>query len=196
MTIEGDSPVSGLVERVRAILLQPRLTWAAIEGEPATLRGLYRRHVVPLAAITPVVLFLWSALLSPLVGFGAPLRVAGALLDLVISYLLALAGVYGLAWIADRLAASFGARPGLLPAFKVGAYGMTALWVSGLCLLVPVVGPLGVVAGGIYSVWLIHLGLGQLMKPAPDKAAPYTAVTILATVGVVAVTNAVLEALV
>jgi hypothetical protein len=84
----------------------------------------------------------------------------------------------------------------LLPAFKVGVYGMTAVWVSGLCLLVPIFGPLGLIAGGVYSVYLIHLGLKQLMKPAADKAAAYTAVTILATVGVVAVANAVLEALV
>ncbi len=196
MSIVDGGSASGLVERVRAILLQPRPTWERIEAEPATIEGLYRGYVVPLAAIIPVILFLWSVAISPIFGFGAPLMLVGALGDLVVSYLIALAGVYAFAWFADRLAPSFGATRGLLPAFKVGAYGMTAVWVSGLCLLVPIFGPLGVVAGGVYSIYLIHLGLRQLMKPAADKAAAYTAVTILATVGVVAVANAVLEALV
>lgn len=196
MSIVDGGSASGLVERVRAILLQPRPTWEKIEAEPATIEGLYRGYVVPLAAIIPLILFLWSVAISPIFGFGAPLMLVGALVDLVVSYLIALAGVYVFAWIADQLASGFGATRGLLPAFKVGAYGMTAVWVSGLCLLVPIVGPLGVVAGGVYSIYLIHLGLRQLMKPAADKAAAYTAVTILATVGVVAVANAVLEAVV
>lgn len=196
MSIVDGGSASGLVERVRAILLQPRPTWERIEAEPATIEGLYRGYVVPLAAIIPLILFLWSVAISPIFGFGAPLMLVGALVDLVVSYLIALAGVYVFAWIADRLAPGFGATRGLLPAFKVGAYGMTAVWVSGLCLLVPIFGPLGVVAGGVYSIYLIHLGLRQLMKPAADKAAAYTAVTILATVGGIAVANAVLEALV
>ena len=196
MSVIGSEPASRLVERIRAVLLQPRPTWAVIETESATIEGLYRGYVMPLAAIIPVILFLWSALLSPLVGFGAPLALVGALLDLIVSYLIALAGVYVFAWIADQLAGSFGATRGLLPAFKVGAYGMTAVWVSGLCLLVPIVGPLCVVAGGLYSIWLIHLGLKQLMKSAPDKAVLYTAVSIIGTALVVAAANAILEALV
>lgn len=196
MSVIGGEPASRLVDRVRAILLQPRPTWEVIEAESAAIEGMYRGYVMPLAAIIPVILFLWSALLSPLVGFGAPLMLVGALLDLVVSYLIALAGVYVFAWIADQLAGRFGATRGLLPAFKVAAYGMTAAWVSGLCLLVPIVGPLGVVAGGIYSIWLIHLGLKQLMKPAPDKAVLYTAAAIIGTALVVAAANAILEALV
>jgi hypothetical protein len=196
MSIVDGGPAAGLLERVRAILLQPRTTWEIIEAEPTSIRALYRGYVAPLAAIIPVILFLWTVVISPVFGLGAPLLLAGALIDLVVSYVIALAGVWAFAWIADRLAAGFGATRGLLPAFKVGVYGMTAVWVSGLCLLVPIFGPLGLIAGGVYSVYLIHLGLKQLMKPAADKAAAYTAVTILATVGVVAVANAVLEALV
>lgn len=192
--VDGGAP-SRLLARVRAILLQPRPTWETIEAEQATIRGLYRGYVLPLAAIIPVILFLWSALLLPLAGFGAPLASVGALVDLLVSYLTALAGVCVFAWLADQLAGRFGATRGLLPAFKVGAYGMTAFWVSGLCLLVPVVGPLGVVAGGVYSIWLIHLGLAQLMKPAADRAVLYTALAILGTGLAVGVTNAVLEAL-
>lgn len=196
MSMVDGGPARGLAARVRAILLEPRPTWERIEGEQGAIEGLYRGYVVPLAAIIPVILFLWSALLSPLIGFGAPLLLVGALVDLVVSYLVALAGVYVFAWIADQLASGFGATRGLLPAFKVGAYGMTALWVSGLCLLVPIVGPLGVVAGGVYSIWLIHLGLKQLMKPAPDKAVLYTAVCLVGTAIVVGLANTVLEALV
>jgi len=196
MSVMGGEPVAGLIQRVRAILLQPGPTWAAIETESMTIAALYRGYVIPLAAVIPVILFLWSGLLTPLVGFGAPLMLVGALVDLVVSYLIALAGVYVFAWIADQLAPSFGATRGLRPAFKVGAYGMTAVWVSGLCLLVPIVGPLGVVAGGVYSIWLIHLGLRQLMKPPPDKAVLYTAVAIVGAALVVLAANAVLEALV
>ncbi len=194
MSIVDGGPGGALVTRVRDILLQPGPTWETIESESATIQGLYTGYVAILAAIAPLIGLLWGLAVSPIFGLGAPLVLAGQVIEAVVGYAIVLAGVYAFAWIADRLASNFGATPNLLQAFKVGAYGMTAAWVSGIFLLVPVIGPLGVLAGLIYSIYLVHLGLTRLMKPAEDKAVAYTAITVIATTVVMALANAVLEA--
>lgn len=179
--VDGGGSASGLIQRVQDILLRPGPTWEKIEAEPATVQGLYAGYIALLALIIPVCTLLVLLLISPLFGFAAPFVLAGAIIQAVTSYALSLLGVYVFALAADALAGSFGATRGVLPALKVAAYGMTAVWVSGLCLLIPLIGILGVLAGCVYSIWLIHMGLARLMKPAADKAVIFTAVTVLAT---------------
>jgi hypothetical protein len=45
---------SGLIERVKNILLTPKAEWPRIDAEPATVADFYKSHVIPLAAIGPV----------------------------------------------------------------------------------------------------------------------------------------------
>ena len=44
----------GLLARVKGILLQPKREWELIDGEPATIGGLYTTYVAPLAAIPAI----------------------------------------------------------------------------------------------------------------------------------------------
>jgi len=50
----GPASSASLVARVQAILLQPKTEWDKIDGEPATIQGLYVGYVCILAAI-PVI---------------------------------------------------------------------------------------------------------------------------------------------
>lgn len=181
MSVVDGGSASSLIQRVQDILLRPKPTWDVIEGEQATVQGLYTGYICILAAIIPVLSLLWTVLISPLFGMGAPFFLVGAIVNTVVSYIVGLAGVYVFAWIADQLAANFGATRNFIQGFKVAAYGMTAAWVSGLFLIIPFVGIIGVVAGCIYTIYLIHLGVVRLLKPAEDKAILYSAVCIVAT---------------
>lgn len=170
---------SKLVERVRLILTTPKTEWPVIASEPATVGGLYTGYILWLAAIPPLCTFLKTSMSGySLLGLGG--IGAGAA---VLTYALSLIGVFVLALIIDALAPTFGGQKDRIQALKTAAYAYTASWVGGLGLLLPGIGWLIALALGIYSIYLLYLGLPHTMKSPPDKAVGYTVVVIV--VGIV-----------
>ena len=103
---------------------------------------------------------------------------------------LGLATVYVVGLVINALAPQFGATPDSGQAFKVAAYAPTAYWVA---ILITVIPALGIVAllGGLYSLYLLYVGLPKLMKPAEDK----TIIYIVAIIGVMIVINIIVGAI-
>lgn len=166
-----------LIARVKAILLAPKTEWPVIATEPATVADLYKGYIVWLAAIPAIFTFLGLSLL----GAGSILRlpIGTGLSMMIVSYVLSLIVCYVMALIVDALAPTFGGQRDRVQALKVVAYAYTASWIAGVGQIVPVLGLLIGIAGGIYSIYLLYLGLPHTMKSRPDKAAGYTAVTII-----------------
>ncbi|MBA3318680.1 MAG: YIP1 family protein, partial [Gemmatimonadales bacterium] len=67
-----------------------------------------------------------------------------------------------------------------IQALKVAGYSYTASWVAGIFLLIPVLSFLSIL--GVYSLYLLFLGLPVLMKAPKEKALSYTVVVILAAI--------------
>ena len=172
----------GLVDRAKNILMRPGAEWARIDGEPATVQGLYTGYVIPLAAI-PAVASLIGLLVFGIGAFGISYKpsIGSALTGAIVSYLLTLLGVAVLALIIEFLAPNFGGQKNRVQAFKVAAYSGTAGWVAGILNIVPA---LGIVAAilSLYGLYLLYKGLPILMKVAQDKALPYTAVVVIAAI--------------
>ena len=163
-----------LIARVKNILTRPAETWDVIDGETIGVGELYRGYVALLGAIPAVC----AAVSGPL-GFGGvhifgvrympgPGVIIGQML---LTYVLTLVEVYVLALIVERLAPRFDAQPSRTQAFKLAAYAGTASWVAGVFMLLPTVGGLIAFLGGLYSLYLLYLGLppadgGQ--RRAPD----------------------------
>lgn len=166
-----------LVERVKAILLQPKSEWSKIEQEPGDAGFLYSNYVAIVSAIPPVCQFIGASIF----GYG-PFHVGlvAGLLWAVVAYALGLAGVYVLALIIDALAGMFGAKRDFGNAMRVAAYAPTASWVVGVFGLVPVLSFLGIL--GLYSIYLLHTGLAALMRPPADKSVLYTIAVIVAAI--------------
>jgi hypothetical protein len=164
-----------LVERVKRILLSPQTEWPIIDTEPTTPTELYKQYIIPLAAIGPVAQLIgW--LLFGVSGYRPP--ILSALATTVVQYILTLVGIYVLALIVDALAPTFNGKKNQLQALKVSAYSMTAAWVAGIFALIPPLSPLMIV--GLYSVYLLYLGLPVLMKSPRDRALVYTGVVLIA----------------
>lgn len=180
--IEPGAATAGLVVRVKAILLRPTETWEVIDREPATIGGLYRTYVVPLAAI-PAVCGLIGALVFGISGFGVTIRPSPVWIAVqaVVQFGLTLAMGYVLALIIEALAPSFGGVKDRIQAFKVAAYASTASWVAGVFALLPALGLL-VLLGALYSLFLLFKGLPRLMKTPEDRATPYTVVVVIAAI--------------
>ncbi|HEX5380117.1 MAG TPA: Yip1 family protein [Phenylobacterium sp.] len=179
--IEPGSTGANIIARIKAILLQPKPTWEVIDAEPATVGGLYRSYVIPLAAI-PAVCGLIGSVVFGFGFFGVTYRppILNSVVLAVVQFGLSLAHVFVLGLIIDALAPSFGGTRNPIQAFKVATYSMTASWLAGVFTLVPALSILGIV--GLYSLYLLYLGLPRLMKVAEEKATAYTVLVIVAGV--------------
>jgi hypothetical protein len=169
-----------LVARAKAILTTPRSEWPVIAAEPATVADLYKNYIVVLAAIPAVAGFIKGSVIG-YGAFGVNYRVpfGTGITSMVIGYALALALVYVVALIVDALAPNFGGQKNPVQALKTIAYSYTASWVAGLGLIVPGIGWLIAIAGAVYGIYLLYLGLSHTMKAPPEKAGGYTAVTVI-----------------
>jgi Yip1-like protein len=170
----------GLVDRVKAILLTPQKEWPVIEAESATTASLYTGYIIPLAAIGPVAQFIGLTVFGFSMGILGSIKVpVGDALPIVLAmYVGNLVGVFVLALIIDALAPSFAGQKSQIQALKLAAYSSTASWLAGIFLILPALSILTIV--GLYSLFLLYLGLPVMMKAPKDKALPYTVVAIVA----------------
>ena len=166
-----------LVDRARNLLLYPRREWTAIAAEPHTVHGLYTGYVMPLAAIPAIAQFIGHCLIGVA---GTRLSIAHGVMHLVMDYGISLAAVYLLASMIDALAPVFGAQRDFSQAIKVAAFAPTAAWLSGAFSAIPMISVLIVL--GVYSFYLLFVGLEVVMKLPADKVPGYTAVIVIAAI--------------
>jgi hypothetical protein len=180
-----------LTERVKNVLLQSAQEWVVIEKEPSTTSDLYTSYIVPLAAIGPVASIIGLSIIGIHVPFTGTYRMPlmSAIGQAVVTYVLALAGVYVLALVIDALAPSFQGTKSQIQALKVAAYSSTAAWLASIFNLIPALAFLQIL--GLYSIYLLYLGLPVLMKVPQDKALVYTGVVIVAAIVIFGVIGAV-----
>ncbi len=169
-----------LIERAKRILLQPKETWGQIEAESATTASLFTGYLMILAAIPAVCGFIGMSLIG-FGGFGITVRVPllAGLANMVVSYVLSLAGVFVLALIVDALAPTFGGVKSQIQALKLVVYASTAALLGGVFSLLPSLSILGLLAA-LYSIYLIYTGLPVLMKNPAEKSVVYTVVVLVA----------------
>ncbi len=158
-----------LVARVKAILLTPKTEWTVIDGETGDANYLFTNYVAILAAIPAVATFIGYSI--------AGLGFIRGLIFGVFSYVISCAAWYVAALVINALAPTFGGVKNLGSALKLSAYSWTAFWIAGIFHLIPGLSLLGVIAG-LYSLYLLWLGVPVLMKAPPDRATPYTAAII------------------
>jgi len=172
-----------IVNRARSILVNPKPTWAIIEQESTDWQKLYVPYMVVLAAIPAVAGFIgWS--IFGFGGFGLSMRIPVITgLGLMVSqYIMTLIMVFVWGWLISMLAGTFGGQANLMNGVKLTVYASTAAMVAGVFTAIPGLSMLTMV-GGLYSLYLIYVGLPILMKNPPEKTLPYIAVA--AVVGIV-----------
>lgn len=195
MASHNPGPSSGMIDRIKRLLLQPKEEWARIDGEPATAQDVFRSWVVPLAAIGPVC----GLIGQQVFGYGAWIvhfrpSLMFSITMAVVTYIMMLVGVWAMTLIIDALAPSFGGTKNQAQAMKVAAYGATASYIAGVFNILPALTIL-VLLGSLYSFYLFWIGLPMLMKVAADKAVPYVAAIVVAAIVVFWVIGAITGAI-
>jgi hypothetical protein len=91
-----------LVDRVKAILLQPKSEWPVIEREPGDAGYLFTNYVCIVSAIPAVASFIGTVI--------AGIGIVGGLMYAVVTYVLGLVGVFVMAYVIDFLAGTFNGK--------------------------------------------------------------------------------------
>lgn len=171
-----------IIGRAKSILLSPKTEWPVAAAEPDTVGGLFS-YVIVLSLIPAIVRFLTLSVIgSAMSFFGVSHTFMYGLVLAIVFYALGFVSVYISALVVDALAPSFGAEKNMVQAMKAVVYAYTAVWVASIIGIVPGLGILAALAGLIYSVYLLNMGLQYTMKCPQEKAIGYTAVSIIVTI--------------
>ncbi len=182
-----------LISRAKNILLSPRAEWPIAAAEPATVGSLFTGYIMLLAAIPAIAHFLTLYVIGSSLSFlgGFHFGIGYGLSFAAVSYVLSLVAIYISAVVVDALAPSFGGQKNMVQALKSVAYAYTAVWVASILGIVPGLGLLAMLAGVVYSIYLLNMGLPFTMQCPPDKSIGYTAVSIIVTIVLSFIVNAV-----
>jgi hypothetical protein len=162
-----------VVDRVRNILVTPKTEWPIIDAEPATVKSVFTGYAA-IVALLPVVGMLLAALIGGFIG------VLGAMIvPMILTYVIGLAVLYGMALIADAMAPGFDGRKDPISALKLVVYAATPQWVAGFFAFIPGLALLLSLVGFGYAAYLLYLGSMATMKVPQAKAVAFTAVVIL-----------------
>jgi hypothetical protein len=178
-----------LVARVKNILITPQTEWPVIEQESGDTVFLFKNYVAILAAI-PAVCVAIGLMRLP---FGPLYWLAlTGIVYAIVSYILAFVGTWLLALAVSLVAPMFGGRGDFASAMKLSAYSQTPYWLAGVFYVFPALSILAFL--GLYSLYLIWLGLPVLMKTPREKLPWCTAaIAACAIVMVMIVTFVVIE---
>ena len=154
-----------LIARVKGMILSPAQEWRTIQREPVELVPLFTRYVMILAAIPAI------AGLLMMMAFGFFFT---AITSTIVNYVIGVASVFVTAKIIEILAPNFGGPADPDAALKLAAFAPTAAWVSGAALIVPLLGGLVALAGAIYSLYTLYLGVPLVMRVPQERATTFT----------------------
>jgi Yip1 domain len=176
--------INKIIARAKAILLTPKTEWPVIAAEPDSIAGLFTGYILIVAAIPAIIHFLSLSVIGVSVPILGSYRVdlAAGLTGALVAYVLSLVGVFIVALIVEALAPTFGGEKNRVQALKTVAYAFTATWVASIIGIVPGLGLIAALAGLIYGLYLLNLGLPFTMKCPPDKSLGYTIVTVIAAI--------------
>ena len=180
-----------IVDRAKNIIMTPKTEWQAIAAEEPNVGQIISGYVIPLALIPAIA----SMLGFGLIGRGMASSFTWGIAMAIISFVVALGGVYLTAFVVDYLAPNFGSQKNFGRAMQLVAYSYTPAWIAGILNIVPALAVLVVVAS-IYGLYLMYLGFTPTMKTPGDKVVVYMVVSIIVLIVVYFVLTALLTAIV
>lgn len=153
-----------LVDKIKALLLQPRAEWDRIAAESTDIGKLYLGYLLPITVIVALFVFAGSMLLG---GF----YFVGPISYVVTLVIGALLSSVALALITNILAPSFGSTPDIGQAHKLAVYSATPAVLAQAFSVHYALSVFALI--GLYSFALFYIGLPRLMKTPEDKRIIY-----------------------
>ena len=171
-----------IIERVKNILVSPKKEWGVIATEQQSMSSVLTTYVVPLSLIgAAATLIGWGLIGKSYGGFGYTFTVKGWDIGIkyaIISLVSTIVGFLITTFVVDVLAPSFGSEKNLDRSAQFVAYSYTPSLIAGILNILPSLALLVMVAG-LYSIYLMYLGLGPVKKTPDDKRVVYLVISIV-----------------
>jgi small-conductance mechanosensitive channel len=162
------------LQRAKNIIMTPKTEWPIIAAEEPNTAEIFKNYVLPLALIPAIAYIIGFGM----IGRGMMSSFSWGIALGLIQFILAFVGVYLSAYVIAYLAPRFASQQDMGRAVQLVAYSYTPAWVAGILALVPALGVLAFV-GGLYGLYLMYLGLPQMMKTPQDKVIGYMVVSMI-----------------
>ena len=190
--------IAGMMNRGKGILLTPKSEWPQIETENAGHFQTLRSWLLPLSLLAAVAAFI-GCMITCISTFGFSFTTLGLGLRLglrmaVLQLGSMIGGAYLTAFVVNALAEKYVSRKNLDQAFALIAYAYTPACLGGMFQIIPPLATIGSLVG-LYSLYLLYIGLQPMMKTPPEKNTGYFVVSLLCVLGVYIILSVVLAAL-
>jgi len=153
-------------QRAKNFITSPVEEWQVIKEEQASRSGVVRNYVLPFIFLLAITTFLGIFL------FRNYVTVSIMVLGAVVNSLGAFLSIYISAWIINELAPRFESKKDFTSSFKLATYSYTAVFIthSIASLLLPLY---FIVIFGLYSVYVLWMGLGPMMETPKESRLIY-----------------------
>lgn len=185
-----------LIERVKNLIVSPAKEWDVIASETPDTGKLLTGYVLPLAGASALAAFIGYGLIG-VNYFG--IRITGVSWGLYYALHVligAFISVFVSAFVIDALAPTFGSEKNMPRSIQLVAYSYTPAWVGGLLAILPAIHLIGSLAGGLYGLYLMYIGIHKLKKTPQDKHVGYFVLSLVVMVVIYFVIGVIMSRLV
>lgn len=177
----ASNKIAAVVQRAKAVLLDPAGTWQIIKAEPTSIKDIYQNYLVILAAVPAIATFIGLTVVGIQIPFFGTWRAPffSTLVSQLLSYAISLGMVYVAAVVIEKLAPKFEAQADTTAAFKLVAYSITPAWVAGIFGVLPWLMVLAGLIGFGYSIYVFLVGVQPMTSVPEGRKIGYVAVSAL-----------------
>ncbi|MEI6062619.1 MAG: YIP1 family protein [Bacteroidota bacterium] len=173
---------TNLVQRVINILVKPKQEWEVIAAEQPNPMKLIGGYALILALIPALSAFIKYGVIGvSFMGYSSRSIASGIQTGLV-QLFTAVVGVYLLAWVIDMLAPSFDSEKNFGRSLQLAVYASTPQWVAGILLLLSTSLSILIMLIGLYSIYLIAVGMPVLKRTPKQSVVGYTVLIIISLI--------------
>ena len=182
-----------IVERAKNLIISPKSEWETISTEETSLQELYFSYALILALIPAISNFIGRSLIGySFLGVTIRTPLVKGLIGAIVYLVLALVGVFVLAYIIDLLAPSFGGEKEIMSSHKLAVYSATPGWIGGIFGIIPALWVIGLLFF-LYGIYVLYLGANPVKKVPKEKTIVFTLVVIIVAIVIYVITTAIVR---
>lgn len=184
-----------IINRAKGIIVAPAAELQLIKSEKSSMTALLTGYVLPLAFITAAASFIGHGIIgSTILGVRFGGTISYGIYSALIVLIQTVISFYITSYVVDALAPNFQSEKDLNRSAQLVAYSCTPSLVGGFLAVVPALATIGALFG-LYSFYLIFIGLPVLKETPEDKRIGYIVVAILLLLVIYAVIGMILNSI-
>ncbi len=171
-----------LLERCKLVLLNPTGCWSQLKDDSTPVLELLKRLYLPLAVLAALCSIVGLTVFGISVPFFGTFRpgLLTLLSQAITTIALSVAGLFLSSLVFERLAPYFGGTAPFRRSFSLLAHAAIPSLLGQALMLIPSLGVLGMIVGGLFSLYLVFCGFSSMLDIPGEKRVAFI-ITALVT---------------